>query len=170
MKTALLILPPVEEIKAILEYDPITGIFIWPKTRPGLLGGKRPGTLCNGYLKIFIKGRIYFAHRLAWKISYSEEPPDVLDHVNGIRNDNRLENLRAASPAENTRNKGMMKNNTSGATGVVFREKAKKKKWRAQIRSDGKTIHLGSFASREDAAAAYKSAARVHHGEFTRAS
>lgn len=92
-----------------------------------------------------------------------------IDHARGNTLDNRRfvdrkPNLRIASSLENNRNARKRKDNTSGYKGVDLH----KGRWRARIRVDGKSVHLGYFATREDAKVAYDSAARLYFGEFAR--
>jgi hypothetical protein len=92
-----------------------------------------------------------------------------VDHVNGNGLDNRRENLRAATRAENGRNRGAQRNSASGFKGVSKRtDKPRRKPWRAQIQAGGKIRHLGYFATEQEAAAAYDNAAREMHGVFAK--
>jgi len=91
-------------------------------------------------------------------------PAKYLDHINGIRNDNRLCNLREATQTENTRNQGKQKTNTSGLKGAGWHKG--QKKWVAKIRIGTTDKWLGTFSSKEEAHAAYCEAAKKYHGEF----
>lgn len=90
----------------------------------------------------------------------------LVDHINGDGLDNRRANLREATNAQNMRNKGLYRNNSSGFKGVSWQKECRK--WQAGIRLDGTRRHLGLFLVAEDAAAAYDEAARELHGEFAR--
>lgn len=155
----------MEEVLSIAEklltYHPLTGEFIW-KSREGntsfnaRYAGKIAGTItANGYIQLPVtRGRCTKripAHRLAWFIVY-KEIPDQVDHINHVRNDNRIENLRNVSPTENGRNKDLCSDNKSGVNGVSWHKRDKR--WRAHIVIARKQIHLGNFINKEDAIAA----------------
>lgn len=94
------------------------------------------------------------------------ERREICDHINGNTLDNRRENLRLANRAENQWNKKRSSNNKSGYKGVIWSKS--KRQWRANIRVNGKVLHLGYFENPEDAHTAYCEAARQYHGEFAR--
>jgi len=96
-----------------------------------------------------------------WALTYNEWPEFDIDHINGIRHDNRIENLRAVSRSENLKNVRLRDENTSGFTGVYWA--ADRNKWRAEICSDGVKIKIGSFSTLEEAVRA-RAEANVRHG------
>lgn len=161
-------LPHILKIKSCLNYDPITGLFKW-RERPlshfntrfawamwnDKYSGKTAGMASKlGYIIIKIDGQAYKAHRIAWKIMTMRDPVDVIDHINGIEHDNRIENLRDVSFDENMRNKKMSKANTSGVLGV---HKCKNSgKWIAQISIKGGKSNIGSFHTITEAVIARK--------------
>lgn len=102
----------------------------------------------------------YFAHRVLWGMYTGAWPKDQLDHINGIRSDNRICNLRQVSNAENSRNVAMRRNNTSSVVGVGWHELTGK--WRASITLEGRMRHLGLFADFDMACAARKAAEQGH--------
>lgn len=109
----------VQRARELLDYDPATGLIHWKVGR----GNRKPGTAVSsyrrGYPQVKIDGRKYQAHRLAWLIHHGRWPDAMLDHRNGRRNDNRLDNLREATWAENNANiRGAKRNNTLGVRGV----------------------------------------------------
>lgn len=106
----------------------------------------------HGYLRIAIKGKTLFAHRVIWALAYDEWPSMALDHINGNKSDNRLDNLRLVSVSENGRNQSLSAVSTSGVTGVC--RDRRPGQWQAYIRVNGRKVHLGTFASLEDAAEA----------------
>ena len=107
-----------------------------------------------------INGRKHYTARIIWFYAKGEWP-DCIDHINHLKTDNRLVNLRSVSQAENHRNISKLSNNTSGVAGVYWDKKARK--WRAQIRVNSKQIHLGLFTHIADAITA-RAAAKVEYG------
>lgn len=110
----------------------------------------------RGYCQAVVMLRHYNAHRIIWFYHYGAWPEGEIDHINGIRTDNRLENLRAVSPYENCRNKPRRVDNKSGCSGVNWLEK--NKKWRVRIQHLGKNIEIGCFRELKDAISARKAA------------
>lgn len=154
-----------EELKKLLHYDPDTGVFTWLKSNARSVKiGSLAGCDDNGYIRITINKKKYLAHKLAWLYVYSEFPSKSIDHINRIKNDNRIINLRQATNSENSRNRGKLSTNKSGFKGVYFSKQ--KRKFRACILIEGKYVHLGYFETPELAANAYSDRARIHHGEF----
>jgi len=135
-----------------LSYDSRTGIFKWEiRASSHVPKGSRAGALHKqtGYVRIKILGRSYRAHRLAWLIVYGSFPPDQIDHINGVKHDNRIINLRAVTPAENNRNRAFDIRNKSGHIGISYNKKTNR--WLARIGGNHKRVNLGSFDNLEDA-------------------
>lgn len=155
-----------EYLKSVLSYDPGSGKFTWLKTKTNAIKvGDKAGHLhLFGYLIIRINYNAYRAHRLAWLYHYGEWPVGVLDHRNGKRDDNRINNLRECTKSQNKSNSAKCPNNTSGNTGVVW--ESDRKKWRAQIQLNNKNINLGRFTNIEGAIAAREAGEIKHFGEF----
>lgn len=148
-----------ETLRARLNYDPATGIFTRRVSKGGKKAGEVAGSLHHsGYWHITMLGKTYTAHRLAWLYTHGEFPVGEIDHVNRVRTDNRLVNLREASRPSNMHNTGCNAANTSGFKGV---SRNKRGKWRATININARWVELASFNSPEEASAAYKGAKRV---------
>lgn len=149
-------------------FDYRDGNLIWrKKTRRRTIVGQIAGTeLRNGYIKIGIDKGQYLAHRLIWVWHYGEIAKEMVDHINGVKNDNRIENLRLASRSENNTNSVPCKRNKSGLKGVCF--DSNRGLWVASITKDKRQKMLGRYATKELAYAAYVAAANSLHGEFVR--
>jgi hypothetical protein len=157
-----------ERLREVLSYYPETGIFAWRVNTNRVRVAQVAGNLNpRGYRRIKINGRDYKAHRLAWLYMTGEWPPTEIDHINCDRDDNRWANLRTATRGQNARNARRPAHNSSGLKGASWH--AGDKKWRAQIRVDGRTKHLGQFDNPIDAHKAYVAAAEEHSGKFARA-
>lgn len=155
----------LEEVSKLLTYDPKTGDFHWAVNRGGKTkAGDKAGWSSLGYTIIRIGGVNFKAHRLAWLFVHGEMPNGHLDHINRIRNDNRIKNLRIATPSQNIGNSKMPSTNSSGVKGVSWCAKAKK--WIAFIAVNSRNRNLGSYETIQEAAAAYKGAAKVYFGKF----
>ena len=147
-------------LKEILSYDPETGGFIWLIAPANCMkAGDAAGTLDRGYVQIGIKGKLYRAHRLAWLITYGEWPRE-LDHINHIRDDNRIANLREVTRQENCKNRSPSKRNKSGVCGVCWNKASNK--WLAMICVNSKNTYLGAFIDKFEAICARKSAENKH--------
>jgi hypothetical protein len=155
----------VKYVRSQLSYDPLTGAFSWRKSGKGRKS-TCAGFMTNEYMTIGIDGDQYYAHRLAWFYVHGEWPARAIDHVNGIKTDNRLANLRLATSGQNALNTPLRSTNTSGVKGVHWRPN--KQKWQARITVDGKKLHLGYFASMDDASAARRAAAARHFSDYAR--
>lgn len=155
------------ELKAILNYDPETGLFTWRinSGQRARIGGV-VGTFSNGYRRLRYKGKHHLLHRLAFLYMTGKMPDQFVDHINGIRDDNRWANLRQCEFADNTKNAKLRSDNTTGAKGVSVHNG----KYRARIRTNGKRILLGNFNTLEEARLAYAAASQQEHGEFSRLS
>ena len=147
-----------KELKRLLHYDPETGEFTWRVNRRGTVrAGDVAGNLHpSGYIRIHINGRDYRAHRLAWLYIYGKWPKYEIDHINHIRNDNRIVNLREASCGDNNRNQKLQSNNTSGVTGVSWYKLIQKYRVMIQQR------HIGYYDTFEEAVKVRKAAEKKH--------
>jgi len=150
-----------ERLKSMVSYDPETGEFKRLYSRGSSKRGSILGSLTHyGYLTIRVDGKLYYSHRLAWLYMTGELPTEQIDHENGLRSDNRWENLRAVSHHENHKNNGLYKNNTSGRTGVSWC--SSRGKWQAAIMVSGKTKVLGRFDSFDEAVLAREKAEKKY--------
>ena len=148
----------LEEIKTLLNYDPLTGVFTWkvPRTNNIKIGDIAGCLTKNGYRVISINDKPYKAHRLAWLYVYGKLPKNQIDHINHNKDDNRIVNLREVDSVENGRNRSIANNNKSGVTGVHWDNIAKQ--WKVQIKVKGEQIHLGYFHDFTEAVKARKEA------------
>jgi len=148
-----------ERLKELLHYDKDTGVFTRKiKLANGIQVGDIAGCVdgVNGYIVIIIDGKNYRAHRLAWLYVNGGFPKEQIDHISHDRTDNKIANLRSVTNQENQMNKSMLKNNTSGFTGVYWHKPTNK--WQSQIMINGKYKHLGYFTNKNDAIKARKEA------------
>lgn len=137
-----------KELKQRLHYNPLTGIFTWLVVKKHNLVGKEAGcSMKIGYRDIYMAPRRYYSHRLAWLYVYGYMP-DKIDHKDGIRYNNRIDNLRDVSQKENTKNSSLRCDNTTGHPGIG---KWKNNRFRCRIYVDGKEIALGIFNTYEEA-------------------
>jgi hypothetical protein len=163
---------PVEKLRALLIYDPATGILRWARDCGGKDGKRiKAGTPTGckgvyGYLLVRLPQGLYPAHRLIWFLVTGEWPPSgmVIDHINGVRHDNRWANLRLATEGQNRINSPASRRGSTGYRGVT----RCRGKFRAQIKINGKLKTFPQRATAEEAYSDYCEAARVHHGAFAR--
>ena len=167
--------PTPDLLRELLRYEPDTGKMFWRERPIEVFASEGAGKTWNtrrknkeaftadnkGYRIGKILNKKFQAHRIAWAIHHGAWPYDQIDHINGVKDDNRIENLRVVTSVENARNAAISKNNTSGVMGVRWYED--KSKWRAVIQCNGKSIHLGYFTSKDDAIAA-RADAEVKYG------
>lgn len=174
-------LPDKEFLKQCLSYNKVTGKLTW-KSRPdwhfkdervamlrnAKYAGKEAGILnkTSGYVYVSLDNITYKAHRLIYVLVYGREPEDEVDHVNGVKTDNRLVNLRLATKSENQRNARIRKDNTTLFKNVSFHKR--QQKYNARCTIGGKRVHIGSFDTPEMAYEAYRDYARAHYGEFAK--
>lgn len=141
-------------------YDSETGLIYWWARKAGVWkqtgkSARNQGRLCMGF-----GGRVDYVHRVAWWIVHGVMPTEI-DHINHDPTDNRLSNLRNCEErTENMRNRPMLRNNTSGVTGVIWHKRDCK--WQVQMYIDGKQRSLGYFASFDDAVQARRDAEAKH--------
>lgn len=167
---------PAKDLQLLLTYDANSGRLQWLQ-RPREMfssdnacnswnakwAGKPAFTAVDG--KGYFVGAIYYrlhrAHRVIWALNYGEWPGSYIDHINGDKQDNRIENLRVVSHRENMLNAPRKSNNTSGTPGVSWNKRDRK--WSASIKHNGRAVSLGYFWTKEAAVRARKSA-EVYYG------
>jgi len=146
-------------LKIVLEYSPDTGVLTWRERQKEMFdrgqarhswnsrwAGKPAFRLTSsGYMRGSVLGQRLLAHRVAWAIHYGKWPDGFIDHINGVRDDNRIENLRDVSAAENSRNSSTRRDSSSGALGVVW-SKARSK-WMVRVGE----VFIGYFDDLEEA-------------------
>lgn len=162
--------PELALLKTQYIYDLYTGQFFHNRNS----GRARKGCIArtlrpDGYIKIFLNGKSHLAHRLAWFYVYGTWPSE-LDHKNGVRSDNRIENLREATRGQNNGNSlgWAQERRRHKLPRGVYHYAQCPGRYRAQIVVNRKQIHLGCFSSIEAAEKAYKKAAHQHFREFVR--
>ena len=152
-------------LKSLLNYDPHTGNFTWRITRGGKLAGSQAGSPhIEGYVCIRVDKQLHLAHRLAWLYTEGVWPSQLIDHKDGVRSNNRRENLRDASRRVNQENRHKArKDSASGLLGV--RWDPERSLWRSRIKVNGKEVHLGRFETEQEAVTAHlKAKRRLHEG------
>jgi len=164
-------LPCATKLRLLLNYDPITGALTW---RLSARRGYKPGDVAgsvhagkgvrNPYRMVVIKGRQHYAHRIIWKMMTGMDPVGTVDHVDTDGLNNVWSNLREASRSQNSQNRRLHKNNTSGVKGVH----PEGNKWRAIIKKDRVLFDLGRFNSVDIAKVEIEAMRLDLHAEFAR--
>lgn len=151
-------------LKSILDYNQKTGIFIWKNNRGRIQKGDIAGHINKkGYMIIMIDYVNFQLHRMAWLYVTGELPKCQIDHINRIKNDNRICNLREANPSQNQWNRKSSRTSVSGFKGVY---PLKYGGFRARIKLFGKHIHLGIFKTAKEAHEVYCKKGVELRGEF----
>lgn len=150
-----------DQVREVLAYNPETGELTHNQSRSGVTKGRRAGYFnFRGYIEVHLFGRLYRGHRIAWLLHYGEWPTAEIDHINGLKSDNRIKNLRCVPGLANTHNMTRARrDNTSGFAGVRKNGSG----WSSSIRVEGKRFHLGTFKTAEEASAAYLDAKSSFH-------
>lgn len=159
-------------LSEIFIYEQESGRLLWRTTHGKVKAGMEAGWhSTDGYRRLFCSGKTRLAHRLIWDLNNPDDklsPEDDIDHINHIRNDNRMANLRKVSRAENNKNLTKSYLNRSGTLGVYWAKH--RNKWTAQIKVNGKQVYLGRYESLQEAIDARKAAEvkfgfHENHGE-----
>jgi len=141
---------------------PESGKLVW---RYGRFQGKEIGhNRASGYSEVRISGFSYKKHRVVWAYYYGIEPKGLIDHINGNKTDNRLSNLRLATPSQNGQNAILQKRNISGFKGVTLQ----KGNWVVRINIGGKNQYFGTYKDLELAGLVSEQAREKYHGEFAK--
>ena len=149
-----------DDVARLFRYDPKTGHLYWREPRFAYHAHTPAGHSHNkGYRQVSINSKEYLVHRIIWLLVHGCHPPEI-DHINGCRDDNRLENLRAVDRSGNQHNAAIRKDNTSGCKGVDFRRRTGR--WVARLQLQGSRKFIGSFDSLDDAVAARREAAKLY--------
>jgi hypothetical protein len=159
--------PTVERIRELFHYEVVTGRFYRKvATKNTKIGPAKVNDNGRGYLYIFVDGKRYAVHRLAYIWITGEWPEHEVDHINHTRDCNAWHNLRHATAVENRQNSSLRSDNSSGIKGVSFVKP--NNNWCARIYKDGVKHWIGVFPTKEEAAAALRVARETLHGEFAR--
>jgi HNH endonuclease/AP2 domain len=154
-----------DDLAERVAYDPATGVFRWKaskyRSRIGTVAGRRH---LSGHISIEVNGKTYYAHRIAWLFMTGQWPKDEIDHIDGDPSNNRFDNLREATHAQNLANR---RNRRPGLKGASFDKKLGK--WQSYIHPQGRKQSLGYFNTAEEAHAAYVAKAKEVFGDFARA-
>ena len=154
-----------EKLREVLSCDPQTGVITWKNhTYKSRIGSRAGSQRPDGYRYIKINGKNFYEHRLVWFFATGSWPKNDIDHINGNKSDNRIDNLRECTKSENQWNVGPQKNNSTGFKGVV----PVGDRYKANIFIHGERIHLGVFDTIEDAAKARKAADKKLQGKFAK--
>lgn len=156
----------VAELKRQLAYDAKTGLFKWKvrsssRAKVGCIAGY---TRIDGYVAIRLLGVRFPAQRLAWLFHHGRWPPETIDHINRCPGDNRITNLRLASPTQQQGNKRLDCRNKSGFRGVFFDKRTRK--WTATLSTKKGLRRIGAFTEKKLAVEAYEREAKKYFGEF----
>lgn len=149
-------IPSQADLQEAFEYDPFSGIVKRKIGRSNMIKNSIVGCVNkSGYKIVTFNSKSYRLHRLIWIYVFGHIPENFyIDHINGNKIDNRLENLRLATNSQNQQNRPAPKNSTSGYRGITWHKQAKK--WMARICCNKKRITIGFFDTAEQAYAAYK--------------
>lgn len=153
-----------EHILKNLRYESNTGLLWWNDNAYHNVRNKQAGNLSEqGYYRVNIKGVLMMSHRIVWFLHNGCWPSGEIDHIDGDRTNNRIQNLRDVNKNVNQWNRKARQNNVTGLVGVSFIEKSGR--YRAQIQARGKNKYLGTFATPQEAHGAYVNAKKELHNE-----
>lgn len=158
----------IYDLKRLVSYDPETGVFKRKISRMKKYpAGSVIGTVGkDGYLQGSVLSIKFQLHRLAWFYHYGYHPNGCIDHIDGDKKNNKIENLRIADKSQNAANRGPQKNNKSGFKGVHWCQRSKK--WVACLKKNRKAIFVKYFKSKLEAVEAYDAAHLAAFGDFAK--
>lgn len=153
-----------ERLRELFYYE--DGNLYWKE----VTGRRKPGPLgslnkSNGYMQHMIDGNLCLMHRLIFMHQYGVLP-EFVDHIDGDRTNNRIENLRSATRTENALNRKRPAHSKSGVKGVYWDKIAQR--WVARIKLNYQQLHVGAFTSLEEAKRAIEKAREELHGRYAR--
>lgn len=161
------LLPSRERLAEVFIYDSVTGVLTWRINQGSMTAGKQAGTVSiKGHRMVRVDSTYYLAHRLIWKLVTGNDPAEVVDHIDGQRDHNAWGNLREATHGQNRINSASVRSKT-GFKGVSY--DPSNRRYRAVVRYQKKTHHIGWFKTAEEAAVEREAAASEIQGEFYRA-
>ena len=162
----ILPLPSVDRLNEIFLFDPVIGVLTAKTTRGRRIAGTVVGTPTDeGRLICRVDYKIYYVHRIIWKMQHGKDPDGLIDHNDRNPSSNVTENLRDSDFSKNGMNRAVNYNTKSGLKGAHWSTSVAK--WRSSIKKNGKVKHLGWFKTKEEAHKAYKVAAKEMFGDFS---
>lgn len=154
-----------EDFHRFFMYSEGTGKLYWAVDRGQCTkaGDLAEAKHIQGYLCVMVEGSSYLVHRVVWCMAYGEFPDGFIDHIDLDKSNNKLDNLRSATRAENNSNQRIRKDNTSGAKGICRKTNG----WVARIQTRGRRVYVGKFPTFDEAVAAIREAREIKHKEFS---
>jgi hypothetical protein len=160
-------LPSAEYLREVFDYDEETGLLNWSaKSKSSWRENPIRGNLTGQRYKVKLDKNTWFVHRIIWKMQTGQEPPPILDHADGDVTNNRMGNLRPATPSQNSQNTSMLLSRGVSKLRGVFPTGTGK--WQAQIQKDKVSVYLGTYNTPEEAHVMYRIAASKLFKEFFR--
>lgn len=154
-----------DRLTSLVEYSADSGVFTNKTSRGNMSNGSTAGhKRSDGYRWLMLDNIRYMEHRLAWYYTYKIWPEEILDHIDSIKDNNRINNLREATQSQNKQNTPIRSDNVTGVKGVSYHKT--REKYVAAITVDGVTKHIGYYDSLEDAKLAYNNEAIKLQGGF----
>ena len=158
-------LPTIERLRELLNYDPETGILTWKVHRNNRAqAGSVAGSVNRyGYIELRVDYATLRSHRVAWAIHHGKWPNLMVDHIDGVKTNNQIKNLRDVTNSKNQQNRRVWSNKKTGLLGAI--KNMKGCSFQARINLEGKYKYLGNYKTAEEAHAAYLAAKKIYHPE-----